>query len=203
MCEGEGKGCGHGYLATAVRWTDPSGIVPHSGCAKQSAPTFLHLSQPNRTPTLNHTRADVTRRSLASTQLRRARAYRTRTGGSTTVLAVLAGRIASSKRSTGIDATHAGRIYNSRKCPGTHYSQVETRILTRHYRTIVQSPLYFNGYCISTAMSTRLKDTHSIWILNTPVAKCFQTSFRLVTRARFCFLSRFLSCVPLRRLAFD
>ena len=50
MCEGEGKGCGHGYLATAVRWTDPSGIVPHSGCAKQSAPTFLHLSQPKRTP---------------------------------------------------------------------------------------------------------------------------------------------------------
>ena len=68
---------------------------------------------------------------------------------------------------------------------------------------IVQSPLYFNGYCISTAMSTRLKDTHSIWILNTPVAKCFQTSFRLVARARFFFLSRFLPCVPLRRLAFD
>ena len=96
-----------------------------------------------------------------------------------------------------------GRIYNARKCPGTRYSQVETRILTRHYRTIVQSPLYFNGYCISTAMSTRLKDTHSIWILNTPVAKCFQTSFRLVTRARFFFPSQFLSCVPLRRLAFD
>ena len=92
----------------------------------------------------------MTRRSLASTQLRRARAYRTRTGGSTTVLAVLAGRIASSQRSTGIDATHAGRIYNSRKCPGTRYSQVETRILTRHYRTLVQSPLYFNGYVNST-----------------------------------------------------
>ena len=69
MCEGEGKGCGHGYLATAVRWTDPSGIVPHSGCAKQSAPTFLPLSQPNRTQTLNQTRADVTRRSLASYSL--------------------------------------------------------------------------------------------------------------------------------------
>ena len=67
----EGNGCGHRYLSTTVHWTPQELFQMAAVRLNQRQPFWLkavyyfrqvpfwHLSQPNRTPALNQTRADA------------------------------------------------------------------------------------------------------------------------------------------------
>ena len=163
----EGNGCGHRYLSTTVHWT-PQELFQMAAVRLNQRQPFWHLSQPNRTPTLNQTRADAPVTGLDPAQMCTSLtdAYRRIYHGISDAcwtrrkLQALSGQ---TRRTRGRSTAPESALNNSRQ-PQYGASLTWNTLFPGGGKYLDSLQLWHSPICISTAMSTRLKDTHSICI---------------------------------------